>query len=153
MPAFVRHLVKETEKRVSSFFKGGRGGGGGGEQAEGEEAAEEEGCVIPCPYLDRPILDKLLEEGCAPWGVTFACACMQGWRATMEDFHNCYPQMGGKLSDWGFFAVFDGHAGSAVAEHCSRNLLEHILATGTYTRSWSSPPPGSFSTAVTVKVN
>ncbi|KAB5549051.1 hypothetical protein PHYPO_G00062800 [Pangasianodon hypophthalmus] len=55
---------------------------------------------------------------------------MQGWRAHMEDFHNCFPQLGGELSHWGFFAVYDGHAGSTVAEHCSRNLLEHILGTG-----------------------
>lgn len=136
MPAFVRHLVKETEKRVSCFFKGGRSGvsgGGAGEQAEGEEASEEEGGgvpLIPSPYLERPILDKLLEEGCTSQGVSFACACMQGWRASMEDFHNCYPQLGGALAECGFFAVYDGHAGSVVADHCSRNLLEHILATG-----------------------
>ncbi|XP_062867208.1 protein phosphatase, Mg2+/Mn2+ dependent, 1Nb (putative) isoform X2 [Trichomycterus rosablanca] len=125
MPAFVRQLVKETEKRVTSFFKGGRGGGGG-EPAEGEEAAEEEG-VIQSPYLDRPVLEKYMEEGCASWGLTYALGSMQGWRAHMEDFHNCYPQLGGELSRWGFFGVYDGHAGSMVAQHCSRNLLEHML--------------------------
>ncbi|KAG9265563.1 protein phosphatase 1A [Astyanax mexicanus] len=128
MPAFVRQLVKETEKRVTSFFKGGRGGGGS-ELAEGEDGAEEEG-VIPSPYLDRPVLDKYMEEGCASWGLTYALASMQGWRAHMEDFHNCFPQLGGELSHWGFFAVYDGHAGSTVAQHCSRNLLDHILGTG-----------------------
>ncbi|KAK2827424.1 hypothetical protein Q7C36_018350 [Tachysurus vachellii] len=128
MPAFVWQLVKETEKRVTSFFKGGRGGGGG-EPAEGEEAGEEEG-VIPSPYLERPVLDKYFEEGCANWGLTYALGSMQGWRAQMEDFHNCFPQLGGELSHWGFFAVYDGHAGSTVAQHCSRNLLEHILGTG-----------------------
>lgn len=128
MPAFVRQLVKETEKRVTSFFKGGRGGGGG-EPAEGEDAGEEEG-VIPSPYLERPVLDKYFEEGCASWGLTYALGSMQGWRAHMEDFHNCFPQLGGELSHWGFFAVYDGHAGSTVAQHCSRNLLEHILSTG-----------------------
>lgn len=128
MPAFVRQLVKETEKRVTSFFKGGRGGGAG-ELSEGEEGGEEEG-VIPSPYLDRPVLDKHMQEGCASWGLTYALASMQGWRAHMEDFHNCFPQLGGELSHWGFFAVFDGHAGSAVAQHCSRNLLDHILGTG-----------------------
>lgn len=93
MPAFVRQLVKETEKRVTSFFKGGRGGGAG-ELSEGEEAGEEEG-VIPSPYLDRPVLDKHMQEGCASWGLTYALASMQGWRAHMEDFHNCFPQLGG----------------------------------------------------------
>lgn len=126
MPAFMRHLVKETEKRVSSFFKGGRGGTAEGEQP-GEGEKEE---VIPSPYLDRPVLDKLAEEGCARWGLTYALGSMQGWRANMEDFHNCVPQLGGELADWSFFAVFDGHAGSTVAQHCSQHLLGHILATG-----------------------
>lgn len=126
MPAFMRHLVKETEKRVSSFFKGGRGGTAEGEQPKEGEKEE----MIPSPYLDRPVLDKLVEEGCARWGLTYALASMQGWRSNMEDFHNCVPQLGGELADWNFFAVFDGHAGSTVAQFCSQNLLGHILATG-----------------------
>ncbi|XP_071395718.1 protein phosphatase, Mg2+/Mn2+ dependent, 1Nb (putative) [Centroberyx affinis] len=126
MPAFVRQLVKETEKRVSSFFKGGRGGAGEGEQP-GEGEGEE---VMPSPYLDRPVLDKLTEEGCSRWGLTYALGSMQGWRANMEDFHNCVPQLGGELADWSFFAVFDGHAGSSVAQYCSQQLLSQILATG-----------------------
>lgn len=126
MPAFMRHLVKETEKRVSSFFKGGRGGTAEGEQPKEGEKEE----MIPSPYLDRPVLDKLAEEGCARWGLTYALASMQGWRANMEDFHNCVPQLGGELADWNFFAVFDGHAGSTVAQFCSQHLLGQILATG-----------------------
>ncbi|XP_062341856.1 protein phosphatase, Mg2+/Mn2+ dependent, 1Nb (putative) isoform X2 [Osmerus eperlanus] len=122
MPAFVRQLVKETEKRVSSFFKGGRGGA---EPTEGE--AEE---VIPSPYLDRPVLDKLTEEGCSRWGLNYALGSMQGWRANMEDFHNCVPQLGGQMADWSFFAVFDGHAGNCVAHYCSQHLLTQILTTG-----------------------
>lgn len=132
MPAFVRQLVKETEKRVSSFFKGGRGGTAEGEQ-QGEGEKEE---VIPSPYLDRPVLDKLTEEGCARWGLTYALGSMQGWRANMEDFHNCVPQLGGELADWSFFAVFDGHAGSTVAQYCSQHLLGHILAMGERSVQW-----------------
>lgn len=132
MPAFVRQLVKETETRVSSFFKGGRGGTAEGEQ-QGEGEKEE---VIPSPYLDRPVLDKLTEEGCARWGLTYALGSMQGWRANMEDFHNCVPQLGGELADWSFFAVFDGHAGSTVAQYCSQHLLGHILATGERSVQW-----------------
>lgn len=127
MPAFVRQLVKETEKKVSSFFKGGRGGAVEGEPPGGEGEKEE---VIPSPYLDRPVLDKLTEEGCSRWGLTYALGSMQGWRANMEDFHNCVPQLGGELADWSFFAVFDGHAGSTAAQYCSQHLLGHILATG-----------------------
>lgn len=126
MPAFMRQLVKETEKRVSSFFKVGRGGAAEGEQP-GEGEKEE---VFTSPYLDRPVLDKLTEEGCARWGLTYALGSMQGWRANMEDFHNCVPQLRGELGEWSFFAVFDGHAGSTVAQCCSQHLLGHILATG-----------------------
>lgn len=126
MPAFVRQLVKETEKRVSSFFKGGRGG----VAAEGEHLGEgERDEVIPSPYLDRPVLDKLTEEGCTRWGLTYALGSMQGWRANMEDFHNCVPQLGGEMIDWSFFAVFDGHAGSSVAQYCSQHLLGNLLNT------------------------
>ncbi|KAK7922661.1 hypothetical protein WMY93_009563 [Mugilogobius chulae] len=55
---------------------------------------------------------------------------MQGWRANMEDFHNCVPQLGGELVDWSFFAVFDGHAGNTVAQYCSQHLLGNLLTTG-----------------------
>ncbi|KAF7663335.1 hypothetical protein LDENG_00212000 [Lucifuga dentata] len=48
----------------------------------------------------------------------------------MEDAHTCMPQLAGELAEWGYFAVFDGHAGTTVANYCSRNLLDHILATG-----------------------
>ncbi|XP_034034611.1 protein phosphatase, Mg2+/Mn2+ dependent, 1Nb (putative) isoform X2 [Thalassophryne amazonica] len=126
MPAFVRQLVKETEKRVTSFFKGGHGGAAEGEQP-GEGEKEE---IIPSPYLDHPVLDKLTEQGCGPWGLSYALGSIQGWRATMEDFHNCVPHLGGELNDWSFFAVFDGHAGSMVAQYCSQHLLGHILSTG-----------------------
>ncbi|XP_010897143.4 protein phosphatase, Mg2+/Mn2+ dependent, 1Nb (putative) isoform X1 [Esox lucius] len=123
MPAFVRQLVKETEKRVSSFFKGGGHGAAEQVEVEGEE-------VMPSPYLDRPVLDKLTEEGCSRCGLTYALGSMQGWRANMEDFHNCVPQLGAGLADWSFFAVFDGHAGSQVAQYASHHLLDQVLATG-----------------------
>ncbi|KAI1903843.1 hypothetical protein AGOR_G00031390 [Albula goreensis] len=122
VPSFVRQLVKGTEKMVTSFFKGGRGEGGEVEE-EGEEA-------FPSPYLDRPVLEKHLEEGHARWGLGYALATMQGWRAHMEDDHNCVPSLGGELADWGYFAVYDGHAGSMVAQYCSQHLLDYILATG-----------------------
>uniref|UniRef100_A0A8C5ETX2 protein-serine/threonine phosphatase n=1 Tax=Gouania willdenowi TaxID=441366 RepID=A0A8C5ETX2_GOUWI len=86
---------------------------------------------MPSPYLDRPILEKHISEGGSDLGVNYALASMQGWRAQMEDAHTCMPQLKGELTDWAYFAVFDGHAGNTVAQYCSRNLLEHILATGT----------------------
>ncbi|XP_036392518.1 protein phosphatase, Mg2+/Mn2+ dependent, 1Na (putative) [Megalops cyprinoides] len=124
VPSFLRQLVKETGKMVTFFFKG--------EKAEGVSNGmeDDEDDDMPSPYLERPILEKHTAEGEAKWGSNYALASMQGWRAQMEDAHTCTPEIDGDLSDWGYFAVFDGHAGSTVAQYCSRNLLDHILATG-----------------------
>lgn len=125
VPSFLRNLVKETEKMVTFFFKGGSK-----EAGSVEEDIFDEDDMMPSPYLDRPILEKYISEGGSPLGVNYATASMQGWRAQMEDAHTCMPQLRGELAEWGYFAVFDGHAGTTVAQYCSRNLLEHILATG-----------------------
>uniref|UniRef100_A0A3Q3WFZ6 protein-serine/threonine phosphatase n=1 Tax=Mola mola TaxID=94237 RepID=A0A3Q3WFZ6_MOLML len=126
VPSFLRQLVKETEKMVTFFFKGGTR-----EEGPGEEDNLDEDDSMPSPYLDRPILEKHVLEGGSELGVSYAVASMQGWRAQMEDAHTCMPQLRGELTEWGYYAVFDGHAGSTVAQYCSRNLLDHILATGT----------------------
>lgn len=125
VPSFLRNLVKETEKMVTFFFKGGPR-----EREPGEEDNLDEEDSMPSPYLDHPILEKHVSEGGSNL-VNYAVASMQGWRSQMEDAHTCMPQLKGDLTDWGYFAVFDGHAGSTVAQYCSRNLLDHILATGT----------------------
>ncbi|XP_061828895.1 protein phosphatase 1A-like [Nerophis lumbriciformis] len=124
VPSFLRQLVKETGKMVTFFFKGGSREKG----LEEEEEDDDDG--MPSPYLERPILEKHVSEGGSQSGVNYAVANMQGWRAQMEDAHTCMPQMRGELSEWAYYAVFDGHAGSTVAQYCSRNLLDHILATG-----------------------
>lgn len=126
VPSFLRHLVKETERVVTFFFKGGPR-----ESVNGEGDSFDEDNSMPSPYLDRPILEKHVSEGGSQSGLNYAVASMQGWRAQMEDAHACMPQLRGELSEWGYFAVFDGHAGTTVAQYCSRNLLDHILATGT----------------------
>lgn len=123
VPSFLRQLVKETEKMVTFFFKGGQGEA----DSDSEDDDVEE---IPSPYLERPILQKHTAEGKSNWGITYAIANMQGWRAQMEDAHTCMPEMAEGLSDWSYFAVFDGHAGNTVARYCSTHLLDHILATG-----------------------
>ena len=126
VPSFLRQLVKETEKMVTFFFKGGSR-----EAGPGEEDSLDEDDSMPSPYLERPILEKHVSEGGSRSGMNYAVASMQGWRAQMEDAHTCMPQLRGELTEWGYFAVFDGHAGTTVAQYCSRNLLDHILATGT----------------------
>lgn len=125
VPSFLRQLVKETEKMVTFFFKGGSR-----EAVSGEEDSLDEDDGMQSAYLDRPILEKHVSEGGSQLGMNYAVASMQGWRAQMEDAHTCMPQLTGDLTEWGYFAVFDGHAGTTVAQYCSRNLLEHILATG-----------------------
>lgn len=126
VPSFLRQLVKETEKMVTFFFKGGVKEAG---PVEEEDNSDDDS--LPSPYLEHPILEKHVSEGGSQLGVNYAVASMQGWRAQMEDAHTCMPQLRGELAEWGYYAVFDGHAGTTVAQYCSRNLLDHILATGT----------------------
>ena len=46
----------------------------------------------------------------------------------MEDAHIAKCGLGSAtLSDWSFFAVFDGHAGRAVAEYAAGNILQTLL--------------------------
>lgn len=126
VPSFLRQLVKETEKMVTFFFKGGRRESGTDvEYFENEED-------VGSPYLKRPILEKDTEEGGSKWGVNYGMASMQGWRAQMEDSHTCMPEMTDALPGWSYFAVYDGHAGRTVARYCSRHLLDFILDTGTH---------------------
>lgn len=48
----------------------------------------------------------------------------------MEDAHTAAVGLPHGLDDWSFFGVYDGHAGSRVANYCSKHLLEHIVAAG-----------------------
>lgn len=112
---------------VTFFFKGGSRERG----CEEEEDNLEDEDAMPSPYLDHPNLEKHVAEGGSSLGLNYAVASMQGWRAQMEDAHTCMTQLKGDLGDWAYFAVFDGHAGVTVAQYCSRNLLDHILTTGT----------------------
>ncbi|XP_072319697.1 protein phosphatase, Mg2+/Mn2+ dependent, 1Na (putative) [Eucyclogobius newberryi] len=125
VPSFLRQLAKETEKMVTFFFKGGSR-----ERGSDEEDSPDEDDGYPSPYLEHPILEKHVFEGSSQSGLNYAVASMQGWRAQMEDAHSCMPQLSGDFKDWGYFAVFDGHAGTTVAQYCSKNLLNHMMATG-----------------------
>ncbi|KAL7832035.1 hypothetical protein AOLI_G00295830 [Acnodon oligacanthus] len=132
VPSFLRQLVRETEKMVTFFFRGGQRE----REASGDSDSEDDNNNlddIPSPYLERPILQKQTAEGESKWGISYALASMQGWRTQMEDTHTCMPEMSNGLPDWSYFAVFDGHAGSTVAQYCSAHLLDHILNTGAMT--------------------
>ncbi|XP_062408793.1 protein phosphatase, Mg2+/Mn2+ dependent, 1Na (putative) [Sardina pilchardus] len=125
VPSFLRQLARETERMVTFFF---RSGIGSPRDSSGEDDEDDDG--MPSPYLDRPVLTKNTAEGGNRWGTNYALASMQGWRAQMEDAHTCVPEMDGQLEEWGYYGVFDGHAGTTVAQFCARNLLQHIMATG-----------------------
>ncbi|KAM4597504.1 protein phosphatase 1B isoform 1-T2 [Polymixia lowei] len=78
-------------------------------------------------FLDKPKTEKYNSHGEGN-GLRYGLSSMQGWRVEMEDAHTAVvglPAPG--LAGWSFFAVYDGHAGSRVANYCSKHLLEHII--------------------------
>lgn len=50
----------------------------------------------------------------------------------MEDAHMVRTDLGGALTDWSYYAVFDGHAGAKVSAHCADHLLDAIVASGEF---------------------
>ncbi|KAK7919157.1 hypothetical protein WMY93_010441 [Mugilogobius chulae] len=81
-------------------------------------------------FLDKPKTEKHSAHGEGN-GLRYGLSSMQGWRVEMEDAHTAVVGLPHGLADWSFFAVYDGHAGSRVANYCSGHLLEHILSGGT----------------------
>ncbi|XP_039255459.1 protein phosphatase 1A-like [Styela clava] len=77
-------------------------------------------------FLDKPKTDKKNEKG-GNSAFKFATSSMQGWRVDMEDSHSAKVGLP-SLPQWSFFAVFDGHAGSKIAEYSSHHLIEHVLS-------------------------
>ena len=75
-------------------------------------------------FLEKPKTEKTTAqgEGC---GIRYGVSAMQGWRMEMEDAHVCQTNF--ELKDYGFFGVFDGHAGPKVSQYCSQHLLDCIL--------------------------
>lgn len=65
------------------------------------------------------------------------------YRAKMEDVHTYVANFAEK-PDWGYFAIFDGHAGKQTARWCGNNLhtlLENeILATDAPSAGLDAPP-------------
>nr|XP_033793327.1 protein phosphatase 1B isoform X2 [Geotrypetes seraphini] len=76
-------------------------------------------------FLDKPKTEKHNAHG-AGNSLCYGLSSMQGWRVEMEDAHTAVVGIPHGLEDWSFFAVYDGHAGSRVANYCSSHLLEHI---------------------------
>lgn len=74
-------------------------------------------------FLGAPKTNKYNESGSGN-DLQYALASMQGWRTSMEDTHCALTRLPGKLKDWSFFAIFDGHAGTSISELCSVELLK-----------------------------
>ncbi|XP_034040711.1 protein phosphatase 1B isoform X2 [Thalassophryne amazonica] len=79
-------------------------------------------------FLDKPKTEKYNSHGEGS-GIRYGLSSMQGWRVEMEDAHTAVVGLSALgMTDWSFFAVYDGHAGSRVANYCSKHLLDHIIS-------------------------
>ncbi|XP_029637683.1 protein phosphatase 1B isoform X3 [Octopus sinensis] len=83
--------------------------------------------VVMGAFLDKPKTEKHNEAGMGN-GLHFGLSSMQGWRVEMEDAHTAVIGLPHGLTDWSFFAVYDGHAGAKVSACCAAQLMEHIIA-------------------------
>ncbi|KAI8978684.1 phosphatase 2C-like domain-containing protein [Trametes punicea] len=82
--------------------------------------------------LSIPCTDKATEQG-GNGRYLFGVTEMQGWRITMEDAHTAVLDLDGEPSDSNtFFAVYDGHGGSAVARYAGQHLHQRLLADDAY---------------------
>jgi serine/threonine protein phosphatase PrpC len=73
--------------------------------------------------MPHPITSKTSEEAESDV-LAVGFSCMQGWRRSMEDSHSVILTPGG-----GFFAVYDGHSGQAVANYCGIHLFKFVKDT------------------------
>lgn len=116
-------------------------------------------------FLDKPKTEKSQLCGNGN-GVNYGVVSMQGWRVEMEDSHSAVIGLSeelkgmhvnirilvvpGKpktflfnhsisLSDWSYFAVFDGHCGSIVSAHCANHLLPTIIETDDFKKITPKP--------------
>ncbi|OCT81616.1 protein phosphatase 1G [Xenopus laevis] len=79
-------------------------------------------------YLSQPNTDKSSGEG-GGHRLSYGYSAMQGWRVSMEDAHNCIPELD---SETAMFSVYDGHGGEEVALYCAKYLPEVIKSQKAY---------------------
>eukprot|EP00793_Prasinoderma_coloniale_P004186 PRCOL_00006362-RA len=89
-------------------------------------------------YLDKPERGKDSGEG-ANGAFAYGFSSMQGWRRTQEDAHAAVVDLDGAdaaagAEETGFFAVYDGHGGAAVARYCARHLHAQLRKCDAYKR-------------------
>ncbi|XP_069829406.1 protein phosphatase 1G [Dendropsophus ebraccatus] len=73
-------------------------------------------------YLSQPNTSKSSGGG-GSGRLSYGYSAMQGWRVSMEDAHNCMPELD---SETAMFSVYDGHGGEEVALYCSKYLPDII---------------------------
>uniref|UniRef100_G3ULY8 Protein phosphatase 1G n=1 Tax=Loxodonta africana TaxID=9785 RepID=G3ULY8_LOXAF len=76
-------------------------------------------------YLSQPNTVKCSGDGIgAPrLPLPYGFSAMQGWRVSMEDAHNCIPELDNETA---MFSVYDGHGGEEVALYCAKYLPDII---------------------------
>lgn len=79
-------------------------------------------------YLSEPLTTKHSSNE-ANTLLASGSSSMQGWRISQEDAHNCILNFDANTS---FFAVYDGHGGSEVAQYCSIHLPTFLKGLSAY---------------------
>ncbi|AJU66924.1 ABH_G0008600.mRNA.1.CDS.1 [Saccharomyces cerevisiae] len=68
---------------------------------------------------------EILERPETPYDITYRVGVAENknskFRRTMEDVHTYVKNFASRL-DWGYFAVFDGHAGTQASKWCGKHL-------------------------------
>ncbi|SCU97825.1 LADA_0H08548g1_1 [Lachancea dasiensis] len=80
--------------------------------------------------LSNPIIDKEVHSG-HDLLTAFGLCAMQGWRMSMEDSHVCATNLAAPdqaNSHVAYYAVFDGHGGSSVAQFCGDRAAQVVQA-------------------------
>jgi len=80
--------------------------------------------------LSEPITQKETSR-CENEFLKVGASCMQGWRINMEDAHTHLLSLNNDKNA-AFFAVYDGHGGSKVAEYAGNHLHERIFNQPTF---------------------
>ena len=80
--------------------------------------------------LSEPITTKETSI-CKNALLSVAASSMQGWRVHMEDAHSAFLHLPGDRAA-AFFAVFDGHGGTRVAQYAAEHLHERLVTEPAY---------------------
>ena len=60
--------------------------------------------------------------------LSVGASCMQGWRISMEDAHTHILDLSKTDPTASFFAVYDGHGGTKVADYAGKHLHDIIMS-------------------------